>query len=215
MTSRFWVVPFVSALVVLVVAAITLPARGQSAAAPTYSVGDTWVRKIGSEMREVKVTKVEEGGTWFTGGRRDCQTCLTFFDKNLTLLRVTDASGKDVDVTQMNFVPLGSNWKLYDFPLEVKKTWSFTATGYSRGRTGTYKADNVVEAYEDAKTPAGTLKAFRIGRRWTLEGQGTGGTFRVNWKDIFWFAPDTKSIVKFTSDGRNAEEWELASYSLK
>src|SRR5215510_7630312 len=83
-------------------------ARAQSAEAPIFSVGDTWKRNVNNgDMREVRVVKVEDGGTWFSGGRADCPTCLSFLDKGFTLTKITDADGKDVDLTRMRFVQLG------------------------------------------------------------------------------------------------------------
>ncbi len=188
--------------------------HAQSSGPPTYSVGDTWTRKVGDQMRESKVVKIDDGGTWFTGGRLDCPTCLSYVDQNLTLLRLTDADGKDVDVTNMRFIPIGAAWRLFDFPLEVNKVWQISAQAFFRGTPYRYEIDCRVVSYEDVGTPAGTFKAFRVRRDWTYRSIHGGG-YDVRWTDESWFAPDVKNVVKFTSSGRGVEQSELVSYGLK
>ena len=201
-------------LAVVVLFVLATGAHAQSYGPPTYSVGDTWTRSTGSDVREAKVVKVEDGGTWFTGGRRDCPTCLSLLDRNLALIRLADAEGKDVDVTSMLFVPLGADWRLFDFPLEVDKAWRFAARAYFKGVQLPYQVNCKVVAYEDVKTPAGTFKAFRVRRDWSFK-PIAGGSSEIRWYEESWFAPDVKNVVKYASTGRNAEEWVLQSYSLK
>lgn len=78
-------------------------------------------------------------------------------DKNLTVLQVQGADGKPVDLTQVaGFLPVGPEWKLYDFPLQLKKSWRTSGRGSYTGRYGTrcaiYTGDSTVWAYEDVKT---------------------------------------------------------------
>src|SRR5262249_47464368 len=159
------------------------------------------------------VVKVEDGGTWFTGARTDCPTCLSFQDKNLTLLQLTTADGKEVDVTQMNFVPIGPQWKLSDFPLELNKAWRIVSQAFSRGTSYNYEVDIKVANYSDVKTPAGTFKAFRVRQDWVYRDR-SGGTWDSRWINEFWVAPEVKHVVKFASSGRRAQEWELVSYQV-
>src|SRR5262249_37430949 len=118
-------------------------AHAQSAAAPGFSIGDTWTRKNRDTSYTISVVKIEDGGTWFTGGIPNCGGCLAYYDNNLTLLKLTRADGTAVDVTQLGFVPLGSEWRFFDFPLTLNKKWSLDATGYWKGGTARYQADNV------------------------------------------------------------------------
>jgi len=201
-------------LSIVAVLMLVTSADAQPYGPPTYSVGDTWTRKTTGDVREVKVVRVGDGGIWFTGGRRDCPTCLSFLDNNLTLIKLTDTAGRDVDVTKMFFVPIGADWRFFDFPLEINKTWRISAQGYVGGSPEKYEVDCKVISYEDVKTPAGIFKAFRVRRDWTLKPR-LGRTSEVRWVDESWFAPDVKNVVKFVSTGRNAEEWELMSYSVK
>jgi hypothetical protein len=99
----------------------TSSAHVRSAAAPVFSVGDTRTRQNRDTSYTVSIVKTEDGGTWSTGGIPSCAGCLSFYDKNLTLLNITKQDGSAVDGTQLGFVPLGADWKYYDFPLTIKK----------------------------------------------------------------------------------------------
>lgn len=187
-------------------------AYGQSYGPPAYSVGETWKRNVAGKIMEVKVVKVEDNGTWFTGGRTDCPTCLSFVDKNLTLIKLADAEGKDVDPVRLRFVAIG--WKFFDFPLEVNKVWRTSDQAYFRGVPYVYEVDWKVVSHEDVKTPAGTFKAFRVRGDWLYRDR-MGGSYDQRWTSESWFAPEVKQVVKFTSGARGGESWELVSYELK
>ncbi len=200
---------------VTVVALLVLvtTAHAQSYGPPTYAVGDTWKRSNG---REIKVVKADETGSEATGYLGTCPTCVQRMDKNLTILEVVQADGKPIDVTQHGFLPLGSDWKLLDFPLELKKTWRISPQGFFQGSVAKYTIESTVVAYEDVKTKAGTFKAYKIQGEWIWHRRvGAGGSRDIRWTNISWFAPDVKATVKFTSTNQNLQDWELVSYSLK
>jgi hypothetical protein len=102
--------------------------------------------------------------------------------------------------------------KFFDFPLEVKKTWRTEGHGLNRGSNVPYTVDCVVSAYKDVTTKAGTFKAFQIDRSWKIK-VSTGPS--PSWSDTIWWSPEVKNAVKFESGARNAQNWELVSYSLK
>lgn len=197
-------------LCVTVVALLVLVTTvyAQSYGPPTYAVGETWKRSNG---REIKVVKADETGIEATGYLETCPTCIYRMDKNLTILEVVHADGKPIDVTQHGFVPLGSDWRLLDFPLEPKKTWRISPQGFFRGQVARYSVESTVVGYQDVKTKAGTFKAYKIQGQWTLHLSGRD----INWTNVLWFAPDVKASVKFTSTNQNIQDWELVSYSLK
>jgi hypothetical protein len=191
-------------------------ASAQALDAPTYSVGDTWTLKDGNGTREVKVLKVGDGGTEMVGFLGQCPTCIVQLDRSLTILGVLDGGGKPADPTQIGFVPMGSAWRLYDFPLELKKQWDFSASAFLRGRYENYELSNRVDRLEEVKTPAGTFKAYRIVRDVTLKGGQAQVRLRDNkWQTTVWFAPDVKFVVKSTSTSPTARDTELLSYSVK
>ncbi len=193
-------------------------ADAQSLNPPTYSVDDKWTMKTGEDTREIRVLKVGEGGNVeMLGFLAQCPTCIVQLDRTLNIVAVVDGSGKPADVTQLGFVPIGGQWEMYRFPLEDKKRWDFSATGYLLGRTRNYEVSNRVEGAEDVKTPAGTFKAYRIVRNFVLK--PASPTFLDQrdrtWQTTTWFAPDVKFAVKFTSTNPVQRDTELLSYSVK
>jgi hypothetical protein len=105
------------------------------------------------------------------------------------------------------------HYTTFDWPLFVGKSWPnrFTYRDEVRGRSfENVEQDGKVEAYEDVKTPAGTLKAFRIKH----EGPGLRVTS--------WYAPELGLFVKSHTErlqgfpaGPGVRQMELVSYELK
>ena len=197
-------------LMVLGVLVLAGTAHAQSFGPATYALRDTWTF---SDGRTIQVAKVEENGVQMAGILRTCPDCIYHYDKNLTVLNVTHPDGKPIDLTQHGFIPLGGEWKFYDFPLEAKKTWRITPQWWFRGTPIKYTIDINVLAYEDVKTKAGTFKAFKIHRAWTVHGRS--GDSR--WTDETWFSPDVKFLVRFTttSSAPGIQNFELVSYTVK
>ncbi len=191
-----------SLITVLAILAFATAAFAQSAGPPSHSVGDSWKRSNGLE---ITVVKADENGSQMTGLLSTCPKCITHFDKNLTILTITEPDGKPLDVTRHGFVPLGPDWRFLDFPLELKKTWRITPQGWFRGSPYRYTIDITVLAYEDVKTKAGTFKAFKLQQDWDV------GASRFT--SLLWYAPDVKLSVKYTTTG-TAQPWEMVSYSL-
>jgi hypothetical protein len=101
---------------------------------------------------------------------------------------------------------------VYDFPLEVGKTWtkSYRVTVHAAKQTIPYESTGKVEAYEDVIVPAGAFKAFKIITSDTL------GNESVSW---FWpeFGIYVKRIEKRTANNRSGpgtREMELVSHTL-
>ena len=196
--------------------AIVSAGHAQSIDAPAYSVGDAWTYKTGGDTREIKVLKVDGGGgIEVVGYLPSCATCIVQLDRDLTILAVLDAGGKPVDVTSIGFVPIGTSWQFFNFPLEPKKRWDFSGTAFNRGSTETYQLSNRVETLEDVKTPAGTFKAYRIVRDWLLKAKTQVRNRDITWRTTSWFAPDVKWVVKSTTTSATGQDGELISYSLK
>jgi len=191
----------------LILASATL-AYAQPGARPTHAVGDTWTISSGQIVR---VVKVDENGETQVRPKSPCPTCLWILDKDLTLLQVLEEDGKPADANKFGSLPLGLGMKFYDFPLEVKKTWRIEGYTLFRGSSMPMIVENTVSAFEDVKTKAGTFKAFKIDRSWTVRvSSGTPPT----WSTTVWFSPETKGIVKTESTQRNIPSWELESYKI-
>ncbi|MGH7307741.1 MAG: hypothetical protein ACREK6_03515 [Candidatus Rokuibacteriota bacterium] len=204
----------------LIAAALLIIASGayaQSLNVPTYSVGDNWTIKTGNSTRTVKVLKVgDDGAIDMLALLPGCPICIFQLDRTLRILTILDGAGKPAEPTQFTFIPLGAQWHFYDFPLEPKKHWAFSAVGFLRGQSENYEVDNRVDRIEDVKTQAGTFTAYRIVREWVLKGgraQVRHSDFR--WQTTTWFAPDVKFAVKTTTTNPRGENSELISYSVK
>lgn len=191
----------------IISASLVTIAHAQSGDSPAMVEGDMWTIKEEGAQREIKVVKVEPQGFQISGAYSGCPSCLVQTDRNLIWIALLDSDGKPKPPTMVEFVPLGSAWKFYDFPLQVKKNWYFSAQAFLRGSPVSYAVDCVVEAYEDVKTPAGTFKAFKVRRDWKVGS--------ASWTDYSWFAPDVKWVVKYTTTRRGGKDMELVSYSVK
>jgi hypothetical protein len=195
---------------VLVSAALAFAQAGNS---PSYSVGDTWIySERGPQLgTEARVVKVEEGGRRVMARpKSNCPTCSWVYGQDLTLIEVLDGEGKPVDPSAFGF--LGIGMKFFDFPLEVKKAWRTEGHGLMRGNNVPYMIECVVSSYTDVKTKAGTFKAFQIDRSWKVK-VSTGPS--PSWSDTVWWSPEVKNVVKFESGARNAQNFELISYTVK
>jgi len=200
--------PFLLSLLLLLV--LFAQAGAQSADPPTYVVGDSWTYSNGFRPSVVKI----EGDVTVFKGVGNCPTCLAHFDKNLVLLKIEQADGTPPDSAIIGFVPVGTDWKLFDFPLSTGKKWSIGAKGLFRNNVNHYDGVMAVQAYEDVATKAGTFKAFKIAREWTIrpiDNRGRG----TSWSTTEWYAPDIKRAVKFTTTNPNQKGWELVSYTVK
>ena len=125
-------------------------------------------------------------------------------------MQVLGEDGKPADTSGFGF--LGVGMRFFDFPLEPKKTWRIEQHGLFRGTSVPYIIVSTVSAVENVKVKAGTFKVYRIDRNWQV--RVTDGP-RPSWADIVWYSPEAKTVVKFESGARAAQEWELLSYSLK
>jgi len=70
----------------LALMAMASSVSAQAFDAPTYSVGDTWTVKDGSDSREVRVLKAGDGSVEMSGFLSQCPTCIVQLDRSLTIL---------------------------------------------------------------------------------------------------------------------------------
>lgn len=194
----------------LLLALLVGQANAQTADPPVYSVGDEWKFSTGFVRKVVKV----EGDVTVFQGYPNCPTCLVHLDKNLVLLKIDQENGQPADIMSLGIVPLGPEWKFWDFPLTVGKTWNFSAKRMRQLIPETYLYSITVEACEDVTTKAGTFKAFKLRRDFSRLVRFSTNS-RPSWTEMNWFAPAAKSTVKFTTTDRYGTDWELASYSVK
>jgi hypothetical protein len=195
-------------IAVCLAAGLAPAAFAQPASAPRFVAGDSWTYTDG---RQIKVVRVEDGAAVMTGSFAVCPTCVVHYDRNLAIRKVTDPGGQPVEAAKIDFLALGPEWKFYAFPLEVKKTWKFSAEGLIRGKPQRYDVSVLVSALEDVPTKAGTFKAFKMERTWS----GAQGGQAFHFTDVVWFAPSAKFPVKFQSSRAGVKPGELSAYSVK
>jgi hypothetical protein len=178
---------------------------------PDYCALDTWKFSNG---RVQTVVKVDDSTVVMAnpGVSGPCPACLFTFDGKLTLQRVERLDGTSVDPVAIRSIPIG--WRMWDFPMEFKKTWTVFGSQVINPSGGffRYRVDCRVDAYEDVQTKAGVFKAFRVRRDWSVDDVFGG---RGSWRETLWFAPDVKTVVKFTATREFQKDWELLSYNLK
>ncbi|HKZ08240.1 MAG TPA: hypothetical protein VJU81_22430 [Methylomirabilota bacterium] len=203
-----WLVPLYGVIVALALATLASGALAEPAGAPRFAVGDSWSY---SDGRQIKVVKVDDGAPVMTGALAVCPTCVVHYDRNLAIRKVTDPAGQPVEAAKIDFLALGPDWKFYAFPLDVKKTWKFSAEGLIRGKPQRYDVSVVVAALEDVQTKAGPFKAFKMERTWS----GTQGAQPFSFTDVVWFAPRAKFPVKFQTSRAGVKPGELTAYSVK
>ena len=102
---------------------------------------------------------------------------------------------------------------MFDFPLEVGKTWtkSYRVTLHATKQTIPFDYSGKVEAYEDVIVPAGTFKAFKISTSDTLGNE-----------NVIWYSPElgvwVKSLMKRTAKypaGPGTRESQVVSQTIR
>ena len=102
---------------------------------------------------------------------------------------------------------------MFDFPLEVGKTWTknYRVTLHATKQTIPFDYSGKVEAYEDVIVPAGTFKAFKISTSDTLGNE-----------NVIWYSPDlgvwVKSLMKRTAKypaGPGTRESQVVSQTIR
>jgi hypothetical protein len=177
---------------------------------PRYCVGDTWAYSPGWRHR---VVRVDENSVTMVGVG-PCARCRYHYDRNMTLQRVEREDGR-MEAPDAMALWQGPEFKWWDFPLEVRKSWSFStkARGLD-GRLLYVEVTLTVDAVEDVRTQAGTFTAFRVRRDWKVS-EPTYMQYAYTFRENVWFAPGVKWIVKSTSTDVKGKDWELVSYRLR
>lgn len=153
-----------------------VPADAPSVTTPKYCFLDTWTYSHGGSQRVVSVTP--EG--FAISGVGGCGSCITHYDKDLRTLKITSPDGGEPNWQTLGFVPLGSEWKLLEFPLAPKRAWRISSKALFRGNMAPTTVDARVVGYENITTRAGTFKAFKIQYDWSATFGGEGRGMR-NW----------------------------------
>jgi hypothetical protein len=163
----------------------------EQAEAPVYKSGGSWTyraidKPIGSSTSNVLTGDFEI--TFQEGKRRifrleDGQKVEEDNPRELTLMLPTKGI-------------IASDTQYFPFPLTVGKKW--TAKYYSKPLSKWITPQSSVTGIETITIPAGTFSAFRIERHTSYS---TGSTFlgfrNWNWTHIYFYSPQTQSVVKY------------------
>ena len=146
---------------------------------------------------------------------RQCKGCRWYRNGESVLVKVVRSDGEDVKNPGVGFPFL-------TFPLSVGKEWTYSnqllneKTNQSFPLLHTFK----VLAYEDVKTKARMIKAFKISHSRERE-RVTEGSVQKDWGSAhYWYSPEAKVVIKREVRTLGAlrtfgNDYELESFKLK
>jgi hypothetical protein len=177
--------------------------------APVWAVGDKWVLSD-----DLVITVTNADGESYAVRYQTARGEITFIYEKSSLNRVSYMS-KDRRIKYE-----GRNKRLYNFPLEIGKTWKdqYTTKSTALGsQEMTYLETFTVIGWEEIAVQAGKFKALKLEYKQETVEQAAGRP--KEGKAWYWYSPDVKYMVKYQcekSDYWDAiYDWELASFTLK
>jgi hypothetical protein len=181
----------------------------QQADPPQYTVGDRWERSNG---QIVSVVAIDQQAVTFTGlFPLDCPACLVRFGHDRSWIGISDERNQPVRATRFRFLPVGSGWRFFAWPLVVGEEWVISAHAFFKGNPYPFAVVCRVESYGEVVVKAGRFEAFRIRRDWSYH--DAYGTY--SWtNDVAWYSPRVKDYVKIEAVS-GAGDWELTSYTVR
>ena len=172
--------------------------------APVWNIGDKWI--LGENITIVVADADGSSYTvkYLTPGR---ETILIYEKSSLNRLYSMD---KDKRTPYE-----GRNKRLFNFPLEIGKSWKDKFIGKEGSREFTYVETFTPLRWEEIGVQAGKFKAIKFEYR---QARGDSPTAKEG-KVWYWYSPDVKYIVKCqyerTSYWDEFYDWELTSFTLK
>ena len=179
--------------------------------APIWNVGDRWNL---TEDLVVSVSNADEntyGVKYLSAGGQSILVVIVYDKSSLNRLYVMD---KDKRIKYQ-----GRNKRLFNFPLEIGKSWTDTFTD----KSGTFGAKEftVVETitplgWEDIQIQAGKFRAIKLEYKSETVEQAAGRP--KEGKAWYWYSPDVKYMLKCQYDRTDywdgIYDWELTSIKL-
>jgi len=176
--------------------------------APIWNVGDRW-NLTGDVI--ISVSNADESSyavKYFTAGG---ESILVYDKSSLNRLYIMD---KDKRIKYE-----GRNKRLFNFPLEIGKSWTDKFTI----KSGTFGAQEftVIETFtplgwEDIQIQAGKFRAVKLEYKSEMPGQAAGRS--KEGKVWYWYSPDVKYMLKCQYDRTDywdaIYDWELTSIKL-
>lgn len=174
-------------LAVIVISALSAQSQAFSqddAIKPSYKNGETWL-----------YSAKEGGSTGSVSNPINGYYELSIVDGKLKIVGVNGSQREELDPRPASLVNLLTFGPNLNFPLTVGKQWDrhYKVAYYGSRKEVSRKITYEVKGIEQVTTTAGTFRAFR------LESDDRSGP-RDYWATIYWYSPETKSIVKSQFD---------------
>jgi hypothetical protein len=171
--------------------------------APAWNIGDKWkmlddvtIIVANADERSYVVKYLTAGG----------ESILIYEKSSLNRLSIMDKAKQ---------IPYeGRNKRLFNFPLEIGKSWKDKYISKSALKEYTYLETFTVLGWEDIVVQAGKFKTIKIEYK-----QSSSDEPEKEGKLWYWYSPDAKYMIKCQYEKSRywdaAYDWELTSFELK
>jgi hypothetical protein len=170
---------------------------------PIWNIGDKW--KLTEDVTII-VANADESSyavKYLTGSG---ESILIFEKSSLNRLYIMD---KDKRIPYE-----GRNKRLFNFPLEIGKSWKDKFISKGAIKEYTYLETFTALGWEDIVVPAGKFKTVKIEYK-----QSNADEPAKEGKLWYWYSPDAKYMIKCLYEKSRywdaAYDWELTSFELK
>jgi len=171
--------------------------------APVWNIGDKWTIAGDVTIMVVKADESSYAVKYLTAGG---ESILIFEKSSVNRLYVMD---KDKRIPYE-----GRNKRLFNFPLDIGKSWKDKFISKGALKEYTYLETFTVLGWEDIVVQAGKFKTVKIEYK-----QANADEPAKEGKLWYWYSPDVKYMVKCQygkGDYWDAiYDWELTSFELK
>jgi hypothetical protein len=188
---------------------------------PEFVIGERWVfRSVDLSSNEElnkwenKVSEQNDNSVRFAGvtlANKDAAKVGRSFRATANRATLTFASARVVEGKEV----------LFDFPLEVGKTWKYDYKFRRNDGKGlsTLNVTAKVDGWEEIEVPAGKLKALKVTHTSAYSSEVEGQTYRGEVVKTYWYSPEAKREVKYEFIDRSAAgdrtRTELVEYEVK
>jgi hypothetical protein len=171
--------------------------------APVWNIGDKWTIAGDVTIMVVNADESSYAVKYLTAGG---ESILIFEKSSLNRLYVMD---KDKRIPYE-----GRNKRLFNFPLDIGKSWKDKFISKGALKEYTYLETFTVLGWEDIVVQAGKFKTVKIEYK-----QANADEPAKEGKLWYWYSPDVKYMVKCQYEKSSywdaSYDWELTSFELK
>jgi hypothetical protein len=171
--------------------------------APVWNIGDKWSLTGDVTITVVNADETTYAAKYLVAGGESILIC----DKSSLNRLYSMAKDKRTPYE-------GRNKRLFNFPLEIRKSWKDSFTTKEAIKQYTYSEAFTVLGWEDIVVQAGKFKAVKIEYKQRRDDEPA-----KEGKLWYWYSPDVKYMVKCQYEKGDywdaLYDWELASFTLK